>query len=122
MECGSQDLTVGVPCLNLRPLVLVLLGFIIWKLVPVLLASLNLGERLNHLYWFFLNEVLSRAILYALVALIISWFLGPRAFAAVQNFWVGALRLFLDAVIAVGRWVLDMVVKFLLRGPTGGEK
>ncbi len=120
--CGVSNLTDGVPALNLRPITVVGLCAVGFKVVPPIVHSVHIGELLNRAYWFFLNEVLSRAILYAIVALLIGWLLGPKALNCVQNFWSGVLRLFLDGVVALGRWILSKLIQFAFQGPRGGSK
>lgn len=120
--CGSSNLTPGTSILNLRPVVVIIVAFVLYKLLPSILSTLRLQGWIDRVYWYFLNQILTKVIVYALAALFVGWCLGPHALSVIQGFWVGVLRLCLDAVLTVGKWLLSVIAKFLFRKPPGGSK
>lgn len=100
-ECGSPNLTAGVPCLNLRFLTYALILLVGYLCLP--LAKDALGHLTDRWYGWFLREVVSRIAELCLLSWIIAWAFGPRATRAVGDFWNAMFGLVLQGIYALAR-------------------
>lgn len=100
-ECGSSRLTEGVACLNLRPLVYLVLIGVGLLLLPVVVYGF--GSGLSAGYGFFLREVFAKLLDLAVLSLLAAWLLGPRVGKAIADVWWGAFNLILQAIAALAR-------------------
>ncbi len=121
--CGSQKLTQGVAVIQFRPLVTLVLLFGFYKLIPSALALLHLHDHFESIYWFSINEVLSRLIIYTLLVFFFAWLFGPKTLNVVRDFGIGSLRILSKLILAIGKVIVQVLIKLILRGPPiGGKK